>query len=83
MGFAPGAKGSPPLRPSGVAVGGALLQLGHEALDDIHRDVIHTGVVIAELGVFALNLKIDGQPVLVADGANLGVFDGGQGIGHH
>ena len=57
--------------------------LGHEAAHQVAGDVVDTVVVVAELRVFALDLEVDGNALLVADGTDLGVLDGRQRIRCH
>ena len=59
----------------GVAVSVMLGDLLHEGLEQPHCDLVRALVVVAVLGEVALDLVVDNNTLLVADGLDLGVLD--------
>ena len=66
----------------GVAVGGPLAELLHERLEHVRGERVDAVVVVAEGREVAVGLEVDDQPALVADGADPGVLDGREAVGH-
>ena len=66
-----------------VTVGGILTDVVDEAVQDILGDLVYTVIIVAVLGIVALDLVVNGQALLVADDLDLGILDGGEGIGHY
>ncbi len=64
----------------GVAVGVVLGDLGHERLEQPDGDVVDAVVVVAVLGEVTLDLVVDDDALLVADGLDLGVLHGRDGV---
>ena len=65
---------------NGIAVEGMLLELRGEGAHHIYRLIIGPVIIIAVLGEVALGDKVHGDPLLVANGTDLGVADGGKGV---
>ncbi|MNO66898.1 hypothetical protein D3C76_576970 [compost metagenome] len=78
-----GGDGQHGLGSHGTAVGVELLDLLHEALDQVAGDVIDAGVVVTELRVLAFDLEVDGDAIFVTNRLDLGVLDGRQGVSRH
>jgi hypothetical protein len=70
------------LRVLGVAVGGQPAELLHERPHQVHRDLVHAVVVVAEGGEVALHLVVHHEPGLVPDGPDDGVLDRREAVGH-
>ena len=64
----------------GVAVGVALLDHLQEGLQQPDADLVGAVVVVAVFREVALDLKAGGKAGLVAQGLDLGVLDGAQGV---
>ena len=67
-------------RMNGIAVEGMLLELRGEGAHHIYRFIIGPVIIIAVLGEVALGDKVHGDPLLVANGTDFGVADGGKGV---
>ena len=65
----------------GVAIRVVHADVLHELVHDIVGEDVDAVVVVAVLGEVALDLEVDDDALLVANGMNLRVLDGGQGIG--
>ena len=50
-----------------VTVGGILTDVVDEAVQDILGDLVYTVIIVAVLGIVALDLVVNGQALLVAD----------------
>lgn len=65
-------------RRHGVAVGVVHADVLHELVHNVVSDLVDAVVVVTVLGELALGLEVDDDAVLVTDGVDLGVLDGGQ-----
>ena len=59
-----------------------LLDLSQEGLQQPYSDLVCTVVIVAVAGEVAGGLVVNHNAVLVADGINLSVLDGAQGVYH-
>ena len=64
------------LRVRRIPVGRELPDLLHEGFHQVHCDVVHPVIVIAELGEVALDQVVNDDPVVVPDRGDLRVLDG-------
>ena len=64
----------------GVPVGVVLLDLRDEGLEEPHSNVVCTVIVVAVAREVALDLVVDNEAGLVADGLHLCILDGGKGV---
>ena len=51
-------------------------------MHNVVSDLVDAVVVVTVLGELTLGLEVDDDAILVADGVDLGVLDGGQGVSH-
>ena len=75
-----GSDGKDGERVLGVAVRLVDTELAHEAGDDVLGDHVNLVVVVTVLRELTNDVKVDSKTSLVADGSDLGVLDGGEGV---
>ena len=63
-------------RRAGVLVDGQFLELLAEEVHEVYAQVVYAVVVVAEAGEFALDVEAFAEPLGVAAGGHLGIFDG-------
>ncbi len=64
----------------GIAIGVMLGDLAHEGFEHVDGDLIGPVVIIAITGEVTFDFEVGGDALLVADGFDFGVFDGGERI---
>ena len=67
----------------GIPVGSPAGQALHKAIHHHGGQLVHSRIIVAELGVIPLNGKVRGDALFVPDGSYLGILDGGQAVHHH
>ena len=59
-----------------------LLDLGDEGAEQRNTDLVCAVIIVAVAGEVALNLEVDCEALLVADGLDLGVLDCGERVNY-